>query len=235
MITLGILGSNGKMGRLVAGLVRGEYSNRFCVKAAVDAGGDPAVLLKTAVVIDFSTPVASVAFAEAALAWPAGRLPAVVAGTTGWRPGDLDRFAELSTRTVVLVSSNFSAGVWAMAEMLRRAAPALLRLGYVPSMIERHHERKKDAPSGTALFLQRALYPSGEGMQIKSVRKGDIVGEHELTLAGAYDTLALVHHASDRAVFARGALEAALWCHARKHKNSGKLLSMDDFMQELIG
>ncbi|OFZ81569.1 MAG: hypothetical protein A2583_08600 [Bdellovibrionales bacterium RIFOXYD1_FULL_53_11] len=232
MIRLGVLGSDGKMGGLVCALSASGYSSRVDVRTKADrSGGDLAALLDVDAVIDFSAPEASTALADLALARGPVRLPVFVVGTTGWRPGDMDRLTGLSKITPVLVSSNFSPAIWAMNEMLRTASRALLGLGYVPAMVERHHIRKKDAPSGTALGLERAVYPDGKKMKIESIRNGETVGDHELIFEGAHDSIMLAHHAKDRAVFARGAIEAAIWCHGNRSR-AGRLLSMDDFMRE---
>lgn len=126
-------------------------------------------------------------------------------------------------------ATNFSAGVAAMARLLRTAAPLLASLGYTPVVTETHHRHKKDAPSGTALTLTDALRPTyPESVQTHSVRAGEIVGRHDVTFFGSHDTLAIEHDALDRGVFARGAIDAALWLHSLGDVHGS--YTIDDFI-----
>jgi 4-hydroxy-tetrahydrodipicolinate reductase len=218
VIRIGLLGGSGRMGQWVTQLVQNEYAAKAQL-AAMPAQGDALTpLLGSDVVIDFSLPDAMQALAEHALA-QAGPLPAFVVASTGWKLEQRARLEELAKRTPVLVSSNFSTGVLALLDILKRSSPLLEKLGYTPVIVETHHRHKKDAPSGTAISLQRAIAPSGPGnVQTHSIRAGETIGDHEVTFHGVADQIILSHFAQDRSIFARGALDAALWLAERKTK-----------------
>ena len=238
MIKLGILGANGKMGREVAHLAQSGFSDKAQLVAEVSENQPLHPLLQMDAVIDFSAPAGMLALAELAIAAPASQsLPAFIVGSTGWKIDERRRLEELSQRAPVLVSSNFSIGVLALTEVLRMAAPLLEKLGYTPVISEIHHKHKKDSPSGTALSLQRAISPAGPGnVQTHSIRAGEIIGDHEVTFYSTADHIKIGHFAQDRSIFARGALEAALWLAGRRSNNpsAGKLIGMDVFFKERI-
>jgi 4-hydroxy-tetrahydrodipicolinate reductase len=104
-------------------------------------------------------------------------------------------------------------------------------------MVETHHRHKKDAPSGTAILLNKAIESSAgnDPVQTHSIRSGEVIGDHEITFYGAADRLTLGHAAQDRSIFARGALDAALWAHTRRNELSKQktLISMDRYFDEL--
>jgi 4-hydroxy-tetrahydrodipicolinate reductase len=204
------------------------------VLAGVDALGVevtsdlPAALAAADVVVDFSQPHATRANLAACRA---ARKPLLI-GTTGL-PAELTE-AELDAagrEIPVLIAPNTSLGVALLVELVRRAARTL-PLEFDIEIIEAHHRMKRDAPSGTAMALARAAgnerglaspetlsgasaqragpRPPGE-IGFAVVRGGDIVGEHTVLFAGPGEELRLSHRAADRAIFARGALRAALW------------------------
>ncbi|HEX7111875.1 MAG TPA: 4-hydroxy-tetrahydrodipicolinate reductase [Mizugakiibacter sp.] len=248
-IRLAISGASGRMGRALLDLVRGDA--RFALCAAVvgagaerigapvggieapgalrySAGWEEAPLLDVA--IDFSTP----AGLAAALDHCEARGIALVAGTTGLDAALEQRLQRAAARIALLRSANFSLGVAVLTRLLREAAAALP--DWDLEIVEAHHNRKEDAPSGTALALGRAAAEARgttldaaavyarEGrpgarrpgsIGFAAVRGGDIVGEHTALLAGAGERLELTHRATDRGVFARGALAAAAWLAGR--------------------
>jgi 4-hydroxy-tetrahydrodipicolinate reductase len=178
------------------------------------------------VVIDFSRPELSLRTLNVCRA---ARVPVVV-GTTG-HGAEFDACVSAAARDIaVLVAPNTSIGVAVAQELVRIAAQAL-PAGFDIEIVEAHHKHKLDAPSGTALALAesaaraRGLDPqadtvagrSGQGARrdgeigIASVRAGDIVGTHTVWFAGAGERLMVTHEATDRAIFARGALRAAAW------------------------
>jgi 4-hydroxy-tetrahydrodipicolinate reductase len=178
-------------------------------------------------VLDFTTPEATVQ--HAALAAQA-RLTHVV-GTTGLRRQDLEKLAAAARHAVIVRAGNMSVGVNLMTVLVRKAAAAL-GTGYDIEVLEMHHRHKLDAPSGTALMLGEAAAAGrranladvtetdraaasgarAEGaIGFASLRGGDVVGEHEVIFAGPGERLVLRHVASDRSLFARGAVRAALW------------------------
>ena len=173
----------------------------------------PARLAEADVVIDFTTPHAIVGHAEACI--QAGKN--IVVGTTGWY-GEIPRLRQLveQHQTGFLYASNFSVGVNLFFETARTAAAALQHQ-YSGQIFERHHVHKKDAPSGTAVTLQKVVKDASETeLEITSFREGDVVGLHELVLDSPADTIYLCHDAKSRRGFADGAVRAAEWLAGKK-------------------
>jgi 4-hydroxy-tetrahydrodipicolinate reductase len=164
-------------------------------------------------VIDFTNPEAVLENIRACIR---ERKPMVV-GTTGW----YDQLAEIEREVkdkdaALLYGSNFSVGVNVFFEIVAAAAGAMAH-GYVPTIVERHHTQKKDAPSGTAVSIQRIVSDLAHVRpEITSVREGDTIGTHVLLLDSASDTMMLVHDAKNRRGFADGAVRAAEWLQGRK-------------------
>jgi len=170
-----------------------------------------AVLARAEVVIDFSHAEATRAHLNACRA--AGK--ALLLGTTGYPSALEAEFAAAAREIALLVAPNTSLGVTLLLELAGRAAAALP--GFALRILETHHRDKRDAPSGTALALAAALRaarsPGAQGAQIpiESRREGEVIGEHTVLLSGPGEELFLGHRAQERAIFARGALAAALW------------------------
>lgn len=178
-------------------------------------------------VIDFTAPTATVA--HAALAAQARAVHVI--GTTGLSPDDLSRIDAAARHAAIIRAGNMSLGVNLMTALVQKVAAAL-DPDWDIEIIEAHHRQKIDAPSGTALMLGEAA-AAGRGVSLADhsargrdgetgprragdigfavVRGGDIVGEHDVIFAGPGERLVLRHVATDRAIFARGALRAALW------------------------
>lgn len=230
---LGLLGSKGRMGREVSSLLYGPaYVTRAELGAAIDNGDPLESLLNTEVVIDFSSPDAVLALVER-MRHAEGQIPALVLGSTGWTLEGRAALREISEKTPVLMSANFSTGVLLVLEMLKEYSPLFEKFGYTPVIVEAHHSHKKDSPSGTALSLQRAIAPAGPGnVQTLAVRAGEVIGDHEVTFYGPSDEIRVAHHARDRAIFARGAIDVALWLAGRKASLKG-MLGMDAYFKEL--
>ncbi|MHC0052332.1 4-hydroxy-tetrahydrodipicolinate reductase [Actibacterium sp. D379-3] len=189
---------------------------------------DPlAAMARAQAVIDFTAPAATVEFATLA----AQARAVHVIGTTGLMADDLARIAAAARHAVVVRAGNMSLGVNLLVQLTRRVAAAL-DADYDIEVIEAHHRHKVDAPSGTALMLGRAA-AEGRGVDhdavaergrdgitgardrgaigYSAIRGGDIVGEHDVLFAGEGERIILRHVATDRRIFARGALKAALW------------------------
>ena len=116
----------------------------------------------------------------------------------------------------LLYGSNFSIGVNIFFEIAHTASSAL-KLGYAAKISERHHTEKKDAPSGTAVTIQKILANGMEALpEITSIREGDTVGTHVMFLDSAYDSMMLVHDAKSRMGFAEGAVRGAEWLKDKK-------------------
>jgi 4-hydroxy-tetrahydrodipicolinate reductase len=177
---------------------------------ATDLAG---ALATAAVAVDFSSPAAAAGNLRACRAQ---RTPLLL-GTTGFGSTLEADFAAAAGEIPLLVASNTSLGVALLAELVRQAAatlPAQFRI----SIQESHHAAKRDAPSGTALTLaaaaraaRSAATQAAADIGIESIREGEIVGEHVVRFSGPAEELTLAHKASDRALFAQGALSAALW------------------------
>jgi 4-hydroxy-tetrahydrodipicolinate reductase len=234
MIDLVLLGAAGRMGRAIedAVLTHGDFAIRARIDRAENSRGLPGVwsddlgdhVAKGSVVIDFSAPES----ARAAAALCAERGAALVSGTTGLGPEDEAVFQNAAKKIAVLRASNFSLGVAILRRALRAALEAMPE-GWDVEIVERHHRRKVDSPSGTALVLaddvarargldRRAFRngrqgkvgarPAGE-VGLHAVRGGTWVGDHMVLLAGEGESLELRHVAESRAAFAQGALAAA--------------------------
>ncbi|MBD8900414.1 4-hydroxy-tetrahydrodipicolinate reductase [Rhodanobacter sp. DHG33] len=245
-LRLAINGASGRMGQALLSLLRvdGRYE---LAHAVVSPGsvhdGEPVWLgqgLRYAhdwsrapsldAVIDFSGPAGLTAALEHCLAHG---IP-LVTGTTGLDAAQQARLDAAGTRIALLRAANFSLGVALLSRLLREAAAAMPEWDL--EIVEAHHGRKQDAPSGTALALGHAAaaargttleasavysregrtgerVPGSIGFAV--VRGGDIVGEHQALLIGQGERLELGHRATDRTIFARGALQAARWLVGR--------------------
>ncbi len=155
------------------------------------------------VAIDFSLPEGF----DPVLALCVARGRALVSGTTGLAQAQREALAAASATIPVLWASNYSVGVAVLSELVERAAAALR--GWDCDIVESHHVHKKDAPSGTALSLGEAAVHGGAEPRYASLRAGDIVGEHMVQFATQGERIELVHRATNRDIFARGALQAA--------------------------
>ncbi len=167
--------------------------------ASSELGGVP----EFDVAIDFSLPEAF----DPILAACRSRGAALVSGTTGLSPAQQQALDEAATQIPVLWSANFSLGVAVLDDLVERAAAALA--GWDCDIVESHHVHKKDAPSGTALALGGAAERGGAAPRYASLRAGDIVGEHLVQFTSLGERIELVHRATNRDIFARGALHAA--------------------------
>ena len=156
------------------------------------------------VCIDFSLPQAF----DAALACCVERGAAFVSGTTGLDTAQMETLDGASKTIPVLWAANFSLGVAVLTDLVRRAAQALP--DWQRDIVESHHIHKKDAPSGTALALGRAVVEGGgPEPHYAALRAGDIVGEHLMQFTGIGERIELIHRATNRDIFARGALHCA--------------------------
>ncbi len=233
MIRVILNGCNGHMGRavsdlcaeaddmeIVAGVDIDTTKNYdYPVYAAIDDCKEEAD-----VIIDFST----AACIDALIAHCVEKKIPVVLCTTGLSEEQEKALWEATKQVAVLKSANMSLGINTLLALLGPAAQALAGAGFDIEIIEKHHNRKLDAPSGTALMLADAvneamnnaydykLNRSGENKKrgeyeigIQSIRGGNIVGEHEVMFCGTDETVTLKHVANSRSIFAKGAMEAA--------------------------
>jgi len=225
MTRIGIFGKLGRMGQAIAD-VAPSLGGR--IAGGVDIGDDPAPLAREAdVLVDFSAPGAL----EANLAAARAALTPIVIGTTGLGQAQHGLIDAAAREIAVLQTGNTSLGVALLCALVRDATR---RLGsdWDVEIVEMHHRQKVDAPSGTALMLGEAA-AEGLGAPLSecgvigragltgaraegtigfaSLRGGTVAGDHSVVLAGDGERIELIHRAEDRAIFARGAVKAALW------------------------
>lgn len=254
-----VMGAAGRMGSVVSRLTREdgalmlagrvEHAARLAeiapVQGCVDRSDLDAVLACVArpVIVDFTAPGASLATARTAARHGAAH----VVGTTGLTMEEREELCALAVNTPIFWSPNMSVGVNALLRILPELA-RLLGEQYDMEMVEIHHNRKKDAPSGTALRLAEAMVRargwdlrnaacyhregmSGERpheeMGLQTVRGGDVVGVHTAYFLGPGERIEVTHHAHSRENFARGALRAAKWLAVQQ---AGRLYTMDDML-----
>lgn len=230
MARIGIIGSKGRMGHALVDAIAQAGEEHA---GGIDQGGDPLALAKKCdVLVDFSSPHALEANLDAAMA--AG-VPIVV-GTTGLEERHHFLIDNAAEHIAVLQTGNTSLGVTLLAHLVREAAS---RLGedWDIEIVETHHRMKVDAPSGTAILLGEAA-AKGRGIPLEgnsergrdgatgkrgvgtigfaSLRGGSVAGEHAVCFLTDNERLTLSHSAENRAIFARGAVRAALWMLGRK-------------------
>jgi 4-hydroxy-tetrahydrodipicolinate reductase len=238
-LRIAIAGALGRMGQAVATAVRGKENAILVALFDRPDADDDALMRRDAalphadVIIDFTTAAASTELAR--LCATRGG-PALVIGSTGFAPEQEQALAEAAARIPILRSGNFSLGVNMLVGLVRQAARALPAQTYDIEVLEAHHRRKVDAPSGTALMLGAAA-AEGRGVQLNEVavrgrdgitgarpagdigfaviRGGGIIGEHSVLFAAEDEVLTLSHAAHDRSLFARGAVAAAAWLTGR--------------------
>jgi 4-hydroxy-tetrahydrodipicolinate reductase len=208
----------GKTGSLVADVAR-ERKHHVQVAGAKEnadcAALTPEKLRDIDIVIDFTKPQCVIANVEACV--HAGKN--MIVGTTGWYE-ELPRIRSLveAAGTGFLYAANFSIGVNLFFDVARTAAAAL-RHNYTGQIFERHHAHKTDAPSGTALAMQRVIREASgkeDKLEIISFREGEVVGMHEVVFESVHDSIYLCHDATSRRTFAEGAVRAAEWLAGKK-------------------
>lgn len=236
-VRLAIAGALGRMGQAVARTAGGRDDVRVAARFDREPGGDLVprndALAVADVVIDFTGADASSDLVAhcATLTAP----PALVIGSTGFSPQQEAAIAaaQAAGRLVIVKAGNFSLGVNMLMGLVRQAAAALPARDWDIEVFEAHHRRKVDAPSGTALMLGRAaaqgrdaslpdtIQSDRNGARVPGeigfsvMRGGGIIGEHSVVFAGEEELLTLSHSATDRGLFARGAVAAALWTRGK--------------------
>ncbi len=214
-VQLLVHGASGRMGqallRLAAGMpglqvaaaVQRKPEQRVVDGVPYFASSEMGGLPPFDVAVDFSLPEGF----DPVLALCVERGVPLVSGTTGLADPQRTALQQAAARIPVLWASNFSLGVAVLDELVERAAAALA--DWDCDIVESHHVHKKDAPSGTALSLGAAAARGGATVRYASLRAGDIVGEHLVQFTTAGERVELVHRATSRDIFARGALHAA--------------------------
>ena len=230
-VHIGVAGARGRMGRAVSQVL--DERSEALAALRFDRGEEPD-LGACDVLIDFTTAEGSAALAQRCA--ELGR-PALVIGSTGFTEAQRQIVREAAQRIPVVMSGNFSLGVNVLIGLVRQAAAKLDGDAWDAEVFEAHHRRKADAPSGTALMLGEAV-ANGRGEALTALRDGPrdgvtgprepgkigfsvlrgggIVGDHSVIFAAEDEILTLSHSARDRSLFARGAVEAALWAVGRE-------------------
>ena len=243
-----LVGCNGRMGKVITELAAGDADIE--ITAGVDVAGECAgkypvvssfdeVAADVDVIVDFSSPKVFDAMLDYALA---NKLPVVVC-TTGLSEEQIARLDSAAEQIAVLRSANMSLGVNLLIKLVKEAAQTLAKAGFDIEIVERHHNQKKDAPSGTALALADSInegldnayeyvYDRSDRVQkrdpkeigISAVRGGNIPGTHEVIFAGMDEVVELTHLAYSRSIFGKGAISAAKFLAGK----SPKFYSMAD-------
>lgn len=242
MVKVILHGCNGRMGQMLSTLIAadeemtvvagiepsGEVKNEYPVYKSFDELTD-----KADVIIDFSTASAM----DSLLTYCEKTHTPLVLCSTGLSEVQLDRVERLSKESAVLISANMSLGINVLLKLLKNVTKTLYGNGFDIEIVEKHHNQKLDAPSGTALALADVMKDELDDISynlnrtevrkkrdrneigISSVRGGTIVGEHEVIFAGTDEVVEIKHTAYSRAVFAKGAMSAAKFL---KGKSAGK-------------
>ncbi len=245
-------GCNGKMGQVISDIVKedaeaeivagidayGESKNEYPLYRTIDQCD-----MEADVIIDFSNADA----VDMLLEYGEKKNIPIVLCTTGLSEEQLAKVQEVSTKTAILKSANMSLGINTLMNLLQKAAKVLATAGFDIEIVEKHHNQKLDAPSGTALALADVMNEAMENtfdykydrsqerkkrekneIGISAVRGGTIVGEHEIIFAGCDEVIEFKHTAYSRAIFGKGAVEAAKFL---KDKDAG-MYDMKDVIAE---
>lgn len=224
---------NGAKGRMGHALLAAAADLKLPVAASVDAGDDLAAALALGdVLVDFSVHSATHRVIELAVA----QKKALIIGTTGHAADEKKKLTALAAQVPTVWAGNFSVGVNLLFALTRRAT-RILGADYDTEVVEMHHRFKKDAPSGTAarlleIILEERKLAAADALRhgrsgitgerspnevgVHALRGGDVVGDHTVIYAALGERVELTHKASDRQIFARGALRAAQWVVSQK-------------------
>ncbi len=237
MITLAVSGCQGRMGQSITRLALADQE--FALKALLERKDHPranetianvpistdnSTLKGCQVLIEFTSPEATIANLKACVQYGVK----MVIGTTGLQPDQVKEIEKAARRIPIVFSSNMSVGVNILFKLTQIAAEKT-GPSYTITMTEAHHIHKKDAPSGTAKTLA-AIAEKASGTKIeniKSIREGEIIGDHTVVFESAGDIITISHHAKSRDILAKGALVAAKFL---RHKHKG-LFNMQDVLE----
>ena len=226
-------GCNGRMGQMIAGLLKDDAEAQ--IVAGVDAYTgvqNPFPVFQKiedcSVKADVGRNFSNAAAMDALRDWCVRTKTPVVLCTTGLSKEQLEKVEKAAEETAVLKYANMSVGINLLLKLLKEAAPTLAAAGFDIEIVEKHHNQKLDAPSGTALALADAVNEASDGVYhyvydrsqvrqkrekneigISAVRGGTIVGDHDVIFAGTDEVITFEHRAYSRAVFGKGAIQAA--------------------------
>jgi len=223
MIRIGLLGYSGRMGhaiaeeisgskacKLVGGVVRQMKPEHKKIKDILLTTDAEEVIKASDVVIDFTFALATPGYAQLA----AAKGKPFVSGTTGLSTEGMAALKTAAKKIPLLYAPNTSLSLAVMKQVTKLAAELLSGLDYDIAITDEHHRMKKDMPSGTAKALGEAVLKGNEGEKqptYASIRAGHIIGNHEVGFFGEGEVIRLHHSVTDRRIFARGAVQAALW------------------------
>lgn len=252
MVKVIMHGCNGKMGQMITGLIAAD--EEIEIVAGIDAYGEiqnPYPVFRSTTecdveadaVIDFSNSVAIDGLLEFCVA---KKIPCVLC-TTGLSPEQIEKVNEASKQVAILRSANMSLGINMLLKLLKEATGILAPAGFDIEIVEKHHNQKLDAPSGTALALADSINEELDNsykyvydrsqirekrtrkeIGISAVRGGTIVGDHDVIFAGADEVITFSHRAYSKAVFGKGAIQAAKFL-------AGKPAGMYDMSDVVLG
>ncbi len=253
MVNMILSGCNGKMGHTITELAKEDPDIRIVAgvdKAGTGSGDYPVfkklsdVNVSADVVVDFSNPKAL--NDNNMLEIARERKYALVLCTTGYSEEEIIKIRDASRDIAILRSANMSLGINLLLKLVSEAAKVLSAEGFDTEIIEKHHNKKLDAPSGTAIMLadsinhvlndefeykydrhSECIQRNKKEIGISSVRGGNIVGEHEVIFAGTDEVIEFKHTAYSKAVFGKGAIAAAKFICGREPK----MYSMDDVIK----
>ncbi|MDR1334512.1 MAG: 4-hydroxy-tetrahydrodipicolinate reductase [Holosporaceae bacterium] len=216
---IGIVGISGRMGKILEALIP-EEERGGGISSATSPDELVEIVKFSDVLVDFSTPAAALEAIDVAAQH---KIP-IVSGTTGFSNEEFQKFIKNADKIPLLHANNFSLGIQLMALLIRKCSETFPDFDF--SIMDKHHNRKKDAPSGTALFLAQQ---ASSKAQIASLREGNIFGEHTCDFVGEHEMLSISHRAFDREIFAAGALKCARWIYQKPPR----LYSMQDYLDDV--
>jgi len=236
MVKIGVSGARGRMGQRIINLAGKdrEFEVVFGLETrghpdvgdlieGIEIGEVPEIIKDCDCLIEFSSPVATIEHLRDLIAFK----KCAVIGTTGFDEAQRAKVESAAIAVPIVFSPNMSVGVNVLFRLIKEAAAFLGH--YTAHIEEAHHVHKKDAPSGTAKRIAEIIAHAGfdiKAEEIKSIREGEIVGDHRVVFESDVDRIELGHYAKTRDIFAQGALIAAKWIASKKPG----LYSMDDVL-----
>lgn len=222
-LKIALWGSNGKMGKAVAAVAESISVDIAYARGRKSSGDIPPEAYD--LIVDFSSPEGAIIAAKKALQ---EKKPLII-GSTGHNLEQMNFFYEASKSIPILKASNFSIGINTLMYLVKKSTQILPQNWHV-EIVEKHHAKKKDAPSGTAIDLARCVTAArewnedalvfgrhGEGLReeaqvgVHAIRAGNVIGEHTVLFGGEGELIEITHKASDRHIYAQGALRGAQW------------------------
>jgi 4-hydroxy-tetrahydrodipicolinate reductase len=223
MLKVGVFGSSGRMAQSIISEVKNDSSCslHYAYSHSNNESDNLLELLKSDVIIDFSTPESSLNLIKNAI----DHKTMIVCGTTGFSEEEFKNLVSAADSIPILYSANMSVGINLIKYLLKSLADKIPD-NFDIDIIDIHHKHKKDSPSGTGLMFQESL--GLKTSNILSIRSGEIYGTHEIYFSGNDEQIKISHHAFSRKIFALGALKAAHFLH--RIQKAG-FYSMDDVLK----